>query len=252
MRHKTKGLVIREAPKGETSKLLTVLTPDLGVITVNAKGARKLSAPYLKSTQLFAFSDMLLHVKNGFYTLSEASLVTDFYSLSKDIVRYSLACYISDVASAFAVPGEEGASVLRLLLNSLYALENEKASAELIKSAFELRLCAECGFYPEVSVCAECDNELENIPSVFNAVEGVALCLECASVGGDNYPVSPSVCKAMKHITESELSRFISFRIGADDQKTLSVIAERFMLVRAERGFKTLSFYKQLIKGTSL
>ncbi len=248
MRHKTKGLVIRETPKGETSKLLTVLTHDLGVITVNAKGVRKLSAPYLKSAQLFAFSDMLLHIKNGFYTLSEASLITDFYSLSSDITRYSLACYLADAASAFAVPGEECADILRLLLNSLYALENNKTHNTLLKAAFELRLCAECGFYPEVAQCAECENELENTASLFNAVEGIALCRDCASAGGDNYLVSPSVCKAMKHITESELSKFVSFRIGQDDESVLSVIAERFMLVRAERGFKTLSFYKQCEK----
>ena len=248
MRHKTKGLVIREAPKGETSKLLTVLTPDLGVITVNAKGVRKLSAPYLKSAQLFAFSDMLLHIKNGFYTLAEASLVTDFYSLSSDITRYSLACYLAEAASAFAVPGEECSNILRLLLNSLYALEKGLVSPPLLKSAFELRLCAECGFFPEVAECAECGNDLENTVSLFNAVEGVALCRDCASAGGDNYIVSPSVCKAMKHITESELSKFVSFRVGKDDESVLSVIAERFMLVRAERGFKTLSFYKQCEK----
>ncbi len=248
MRHKTKGLVIREAPKGETSKLLTVLTPDLGVITVNAKGVRKLSAPYLKCAQLFAFSDMLLHVKNGFYTLSEASLITDFYSISSDITRYSLACYLADAAAAFAVPGEESGNILRLLLNSLYALEKGITSNAILKSAFELRLCAECGFYPEVAQCVECDNELEDSVSLFNAVEGVAFCRDCASAGGDNFLVSPSVCKAMKHITESEQAKFISFRIGEEDQRTLSAISERFMLVRAERGFKTLSFYKQCEK----
>ena len=63
MRHKIKGIVLREAPKGETSKLLTVLASDLGVITVNAKGVRKLSSPYIKSAQQFAFSDMLLYEK---------------------------------------------------------------------------------------------------------------------------------------------------------------------------------------------
>ena len=45
MRHKLKGLVIREQAKGETSKLLTFLTDAMGVLTVNAKGVRKLSSP---------------------------------------------------------------------------------------------------------------------------------------------------------------------------------------------------------------
>lgn len=245
MRAKLKGIVIRETPKGETSKLLTVLTSDRGVITVNAKGVRQLSSPYIKSARLFAFSEMLLYEKNGFYTLTEASLVCDFYMLSADIKKYSLACYLCEAASAFSVPGEDSGSILRLLLNSLYALENGKASNALIKSAFELRLCAECGFFPEVSHCAECERELVDIESVFSISEGVALCRDCAQTGGDSILLSPSVGKAVSHIIESELSRFISFRIGDSELITLSAVAERFMLARAERGFKTLLFYKQ-------
>ena len=77
MRHKIKGIVLREAPKGETSKLLTVLSADRGVITVNAKGVRKLSSPYIKSSQQFAFSDMLLYEKNGFMIVGYSQALLD-------------------------------------------------------------------------------------------------------------------------------------------------------------------------------
>ena len=244
MRHKTKGIVIRETPKGETSKLLTLLTSDLGVITVNAKGLRKITSPYLKSAQLFAFSDFLLYEKNGFYTLTESALITDFYSLRENIKNYSLACYFCEAASAFAVPGEDSASILRLLLNSLYAIENGKSPRELVKSAFELRLCTECGFMPETEFCAECGDETKGCAYLFNITQGVAFCRNCASNNEDYICVTPAVGRAIEHIVLSELSRFISFRIGADDQLLLSKISERFLLTHAERGFKTLSFYK--------
>jgi DNA repair protein RecO (recombination protein O) len=244
MRHKIKGIVIRETPKGETSKLLTVLTSTNGVITVNAKGVRKLSSAYLKSAQLFAFSDMLLYEKNGFYTLTEAALITDFYSIREDIKNYSLACYLCDCASSFAVAGEDSNAILRLLLNSLYALENGMSNRALIKSAFELRLCAESGFMPDVSFCTDCENELSGKRFLFHIYEGMSFCTECALAGNEYLLLTPAVGKAITHITESEMSKFISFRIGDTDQKLLSECAERFMLSRAERGFKTLSFYK--------
>lgn len=244
MRHKIKGIVLREAPKGETSKLLTVLASDLGVITVNAKGVRKLSSAYLKSAQQFAFSDMLLYEKNGFYTLTEAALIAEFYPVREDIKSYALACYLCEAASAFAVPGEEANNVLRLLLNSLYALENGISNLSVIKSAFELRLCAECGFMPETEFCADCGDETKGCAYLFNITQGVAFCRNCASNNEDYICVTPAVGRAIEHIVLSELSRFISFRIGADDQLLLSKISERFLLTHAERGFKTLSFYK--------
>ncbi len=244
MRHKLKGIVIRETPKGETSKLLTVLTSTHGVITVNAKGVRKISSAYLKSAQLFALSDMLLYEKNGFYTLTEASLIADFYSLREDIKNYSLACYFCEAAAEFAIPGEESANILRLLLNSLYALEKGVAPRVQIKSAFELRLCAECGYLPETDVCYDCGNELKGQNLLFNINGGVSFCYNCASEGNDYTPVTSSAGLAIAHITESDISRFLSFRISDADQLLLSKVAERFMLSRAERGFKTLTFYK--------
>ena len=244
MRHKVKAIVLREAPKGETSKLLTLLTNGLGVITVNAKGVRKLTSPYLKSGQQFAFSDMLLYEKNGYFTLTEAALITDFYSLRADIKSYSLACYLCEAASVFAVPGEESGNILRLLLNSLYALENKISKNALIKASFEFRLCAECGFMPETELCDVCGEELEALPSMFNIAEGVAHCRNCASGNLGYIPITPAVSKAIAHITQSDMSHFLSFRIGESDIAVLSDVAERFLLLRAERGFKTLSFYK--------
>ncbi len=244
MRHKIKGIVIREAQKGETSKLLTVLTDAMGVITVNAKGVRKLSSPYLKCAQLFAFSDMLLYEKNGYYTLTEAALITDFYAISKDMNNYALACYLCDAASAFAVKGEESNNLLRLVLNSLYAIENNIAPRAIIKAAFELRLCTECGFEPSVHFCSGCDTEFGEKVYYFDVVNGDSYCDACVLKSPLVFPVSVSNHKAFYHITECELSRLFSFRVHNDDLDILAAIAEKFLLNRAERGFKTLSFYK--------
>ena len=46
MRISTTGIVIRERMQGESGKLVTLLTNDLGVITVSAKGALKLTASF--------------------------------------------------------------------------------------------------------------------------------------------------------------------------------------------------------------
>ena len=55
MRISTTGIVIRERVQGESGKLVTLLTNDLGVITVSAKGALKLTASFRRCTQLYAF-----------------------------------------------------------------------------------------------------------------------------------------------------------------------------------------------------
>jgi DNA repair protein RecO (recombination protein O) len=133
---------------------------------------------------------------------------------------------------------------LRIFLNSLYALEIGKTSNRIIKSAFELRICSECGFYPEINVCEYCGEELKDKNVIFNIFEGVSYCENCVTERNDYCVMPVAVSKAISHITDSDISRFISFRISENDEEILSRCAERFLLSRAERGFKTLSFYK--------
>ena len=245
MRLKIKGLVINEKPQGESDKLLTLLTENMGVITVKAKGVRKISAAFIKSAQLFAFSELLLYEKNGFYTMTEASLVTDFYSIREDIVSYALACYVCETAAAFSVPGESGPDILKLALNTLYAIENSSFEHRQIKSAYEIRLCSISGFMPDLDYCAACgaefDNALNNTHMVFSERDNTFLCSDC----GTGMSVTNTVLLALRHITCSEDGKFMSFRIDNASMSILNDISEKYLLNCAERGFNTLAFYKK-------
>ena len=97
-----------------------MITEYNGVITVNAKNARKISAGYLKSTQVFAYSNMLLYNKNGYYTLLEAELNNDFYSLREDIETFAFATYACETVAAVTTEGEDGKTLLSFLLNTLF------------------------------------------------------------------------------------------------------------------------------------
>ena len=243
MRNKIKGLVIRETPKGESDKILTLITDELGLINVKARGVRKISAAFIKSAQLFAFSEMLLYEKNGYYTMTEASMITDFYTIREDLGSYALACYVCEAAGAFTTPGETASEVLRLALNTLYAIENKSYPRDQIKAAFELRLCAVSGFAPDLEDCPECGGPIgEKGLIVFDEALGYPVCSGCSSGGT---PIPSSVMLAMKHIVGSESGKFMSFRLDGNGLETLAEFAEKYLLRCAEKSFPTLKFYKQ-------
>ena len=51
----TKGLVLRETPYKESSRILTVLTSDLGKVTVSARGTKRKGSKTASSTQFSCF-----------------------------------------------------------------------------------------------------------------------------------------------------------------------------------------------------
>ena len=150
----TMGLVIRA--KREKDVVLTLLTPEMGRITVIAKGARSLKGPQMALSQLLSYGDFELYRRGDLYWLNTGELKENFYGISTRLDALNLAVYFCDVAYAVSEPGEPAPELLRLLLNSLYFLANKTHPDALIKGVFEWRVLAMEGVSPAVNACCAC------------------------------------------------------------------------------------------------
>ena len=150
----TKGIVIREVMMGEADKLLTVLTPELGKITVRCRGVRTLKSHRFAAAQLYIYSDMILTEKDGLYSLSEADPIESFFDIRLRLEAIACSNYFADLVNTVTVEGEGDAEIMRLFLNSLYALAyRHELSIPLVKAVFEARLAALLGFMPDMTAC---------------------------------------------------------------------------------------------------
>ena len=113
-----RGLVVRENQMGEYDKLLTVITEELGRITVSGKGVRSLKSKHMPATQIFCYSDFVLRQSHGYYYISDSALLESFFHLRMDLNKLALASYLCDIAAEFAVEGvgdeERSTSYLRV------------------------------------------------------------------------------------------------------------------------------------------
>ena len=118
----TAGLVLRETETKESDKILTVLTPELGRISVIAKGARSRRSKYTAACQLLAYDEMTLRRKGEWYYLAEAGTLELFDGVRQDIQRLALASYFAELTETVCQDALAAAEILPLLLNALFAL----------------------------------------------------------------------------------------------------------------------------------
>lgn len=244
------GIVIREKPINEADKLITVLTDKIGKITFRAKGVKSIKSKNASATMLFCYSDFELSEKCGRYTLKTAYLKESFFGIRSDILRYSLACYFLDTVNTVTTELGDETDILRLLLNSLYAL-SEKASLPLwkIKGAFELKLMVLCGFMPELNTCGLCADEIKMSDSAFFGFsDAFTVCDKCKSKGQYNglFKVSAPVLEAMRYISVCPSKRLLSFNLNDLYSPEFSFICENYLLNQTERGYETLKIYKSM------
>ena len=56
----TTGLVLRQVKVGEADRILTILTPDLGVVSASARGSLRMKSALFSATGLFCYSEFTL------------------------------------------------------------------------------------------------------------------------------------------------------------------------------------------------
>ena len=94
MEIKTKVITISAREKGEADKLVTFFSLDHGIISATVKGVRKQGAKLNACTFSFAFSEVVLAEKSGFYTVTSCDTLEPFFEISENIetFEYASAC----------------------------------------------------------------------------------------------------------------------------------------------------------------
>lgn len=243
------GIVIRERSVGEQDKFIDVLTAKDGVIEISVKGAKKINSKSGSSTQLFAYSRFCVQLRKQRYYLNSAEPVCIFYNLRTDIKKLSLAAFFADIVNYTIDRQNEYGEVLRLMLNTLHYLENDKRPLEFLKSLFELRLCAELGMMPAIVGCSEC-GEFEPEKVVFRISDGDFCCKECCEASAEesfsNILSDKAMLHAIRHIVLTDFSKLYNFRVSERIMKNLSEYTERYLINHLGCNFRTLDFYRSL------
>ncbi len=244
MKVKTTGLVLKTTDIRDNDKVLTVLSPDFGLMSIFANGIRKIGHRNAAACSPLCFSEFTLNRgSKGAYTVTEANVNEMFYELRSDILKLSVAQYIAEICMFFSDEGDPAAELLQTALNCLYCLANKKVRPVLVKAVAELRIASQCGYMPSIDACNICGTVSGEF--YFNINDGVLVCKNCLS-GGAFVPVNGTVLAAMNHIIHSEPKRLFSFKIPKEAEKRLSDLTEKYLREQTEHRFKMPDFIRSL------
>ena len=172
---KTKGLIIKSSDYGETSRMITVFTEDMGIVSAGVYGAHSKKKGLGASSRIFTFGEFLFKESNGRLRADEIAVREGFFPLCEDIVKLSAAVYFADLAYAAVGMNNRDEGVLRLLLNTIYAMCYNDVEPDTAKTVYEFRLAAEGGYLPVLDYCAACSSSLDG-EIFFDIERGVILC----------------------------------------------------------------------------
>ncbi|MCH5303356.1 MAG: DNA repair protein RecO [Ruminococcus sp.] len=249
MKFITNGLIIREQNIGERDKLVTALTETHGVVKGFVHGAKDIKSSKSAATSLLSYSRLTLHKRKENYLIGDAKAVKIFSGLRNSIENMYLAQYFCELAGVICPKEQEAKEQLRLILNALYLLSENKREFSLIKPCVELRLMCLAGYMPDIMMCREC-GEYEKDVMMFLPKFGQFVCKECFEKNEDtSYKINlnRSTVTAMRHCCYADAEKLFSFSLPEKDLKVLNFCSEEYIKFILERDFKTLRFLKTII-----
>lgn len=148
----TKAIVVHRTNYGEADRILKLLTPDHGVLSVIAKGARREKSKLAGNIELFTLSDITIHQGRGdMGIVTGARLDTYFIHILEDYERmklgYEAIKQVKRVADIVPEP-----AFFSLLLECFVSLNDRTVPLKLVESWLWLQLAILLGVGLNLSV----------------------------------------------------------------------------------------------------
>jgi len=244
---KTKGIVIREVPYNDTDKILTLITGDFGKISVSARNSRRNGSRAAYGTQVLTYGEYILYKSSSGFSLNSCDVIANYYNLASDLVRFTHAAHILEMAGDAVQDPASSARILSLILYALHAL-NKGRNPLLVSSAFALKLMQITGYPPHVSSCAVCDKfDIETIYFSFKSCGFI--CEDCAPQDPDAIMTDAGVAKAILYVLCAEKSGIFNFELSEKLLQVFASIAFRYIGQQHDRNYRKLDLLKDLDIG---
>ncbi len=202
------GMVLKTVPIGEYDRRVVILTKERGKVSAFAKGARKPNSRLLAATSPFTFGEFKLYEGKSSYNIIETDIFNYFEGFREDFEAACYGMYFLEVMDYYTRENNDEKLMLKLLYQSLRALQLPSLHKELVRYIFEIKALTLNGEYP-------------GLP--------------------ENREYLDSTAYTMNYITESTVERLYTFTVSEEVLAELRAIADGFRRRFMDRELKSLT-----------
>lgn len=230
------ALVIRSREFGESDRLLTLFSRELGKLQAVAKGVRKPKSRQRAGVQLFTYGDFLIHKGKTLDTVNQCSPRESFAYLWNDLDRSFAAAGITELLDVATVVAQANPELFTLTLTCLFLMEQFEPS--LVLSAYALRLMSLLGYCPRLGVCAECGVSLSAERLFFSSDAGGTLCSQCRETYAGRWIRAGSIA-FMRQLIRADIIKLDRLRWNAPMKQEILETLRLYLEYKLERPLKS-------------
>ena len=170
----TEGIVVRARNLGEADRIVVLFTPNFGLISCVARGARR------TTSKTGGHVDLLRHItahvsegRSDLHVISQVETIDAYLGLRRDLDRLALASHFAEMCERFSLPNAANPKLFTLLYDSLTHAEScDKPTLPLLRLWHEMTLLTTVGLQPQLQRCVRTGADIPPADHWFSPSEG--------------------------------------------------------------------------------
>lgn len=243
MFHKVEAIVIRTHDYGETNKIVTIYTRELGKVGVMARGAKKPKSRLSSVSQLFTYGFFLIQGQSGLGTLQQGELIESFRELREDLFLTTYAAIVVELTDKLTDDRKTNPYLFELLISTLRYM-SEGLDLDILLFIFETKMLQVAGIHPKLEGCTRCgrtDGEVW-----FSLKEAGFICNSCHHTDEHAIKASTATAKLLRIFYFFDIKRLGKISVKETTKAEIRTILDAYYDEYAGIQLKSKRFLKQL------
>lgn len=179
--YNVKAINVNSFNLGEADRVLTIFTPEKGLLKAIAKGARRPGTKMAGRSDILCVNELALSSGRSFEIITQAQSINSNSALRADFARLSYGLFYAELTACFGSGLEgESATYFDFLIESLSSLAEKNSDPLKHCLEFEFALLDFLGYKPELTFCISCRDPLNEYSlSRFVLEQGGIVCSGC-------------------------------------------------------------------------
>lgn len=248
MLQKCEGIVIRTNDYGETNKIVTIYTRELGKVGVMARGAKKPNSRLTSSTQLFTYGYFLFQKSSGLGGLQQGETISSMRGIREDIFLTAYASYAAELLDKSTEQNEPNPFLFELFSQILQRL-NEGVDPDVLLYIFEMKIVNVLGMYPQLDSCVNCSSKDGTFH--FSIRENGFICHRCFDADPYRLQISQATAKLLRLFYYFDLERLGKVTVKPETKAELKMVIDSYYSEYSGIFLKSKKFLDQIesLKG---
>ncbi len=246
----TRGIILKISSHGESDKIVTWYSPDIGRVVSIAKGAKRSRRRFVNKLEEFTLLNITYRParNNGLLFLSEASLENAFLGLRRDHRRYLAAMLACELVLRFTSEQDSDPAIFNLLFWLFTSLD--QGSPPLQNTAlFHLRLLGAAGYQPSLQGCCSCGHRVNSGRAfALQPANGSLVCNRCnAHVQRSKFSLSLQTIRFLQSAQQLDLARLERLQMPDRSARECLQVLYRYSQHLLQRDIHSWRFVRTLL-----